>query len=243
MNADASSPDRPKRIESVTSKPTGRNFDSMYEEGSFLLFNEFLKVYLERVEPTLTISWPIDVKQEIPPPYTVIARIAALEEGQRRQEFFVKHAIQPAIQGITRKLESSPQITESPPASSARYELNSKLTELLETLTNLMDQFEDLGVRLYLYTALQRQLRGLLKYPRVRSARFLRSAILTLHDATYSIYSEDLTLDHVQTLCDWVTQIRTTVVGRDHVRKLGKALRDVGFETIPTEKFEYVRNA
>ena len=170
-------------------------------------------------------------------------RVSKLEKFAERQDFLSTVAIQPVLSRAAAALEISPESTEAPPASSARYELNVKLKELLDTTENLANDFQDLRDRLSRYAALQRQLGELLKLSRVRSNRILHSAILTIHDASYSVYSEDLSIHQVETLRDWIKGLRDLrTIDRDDVRALDKSLRVAGFETIPSDQFSFSTN-
>ena len=189
--------------------------------------------------PSSTLAHtPIGDQKESSP---IETRLSKLEHRVEHHDFLNRTAIQPLLSRFAREIEGLPSSVESPPASSARYELSIKLKELLVTIENIVNEFQDLRVRLSHYTAFQRQMGELLKLSRIRNNKVLRSAFLTIHDASYSVYSEDLTFQQAEVLLDWIVRLRDIpTVDKDSVRSLDRSLREAGFETIPSDKFEYL---
>ena len=175
-------------------------------------------------------------------PDPVLSRLYALETSVEAQGNLITHAIQPTVSKLARQLEGAPEPGALPPAATARYELQSKISDVFETTEKIVEEFEDLYARLSSYTRLQKQLADLLRLARTRSNRDFRDAVLTLSDATYNVYSEELTMSQVHVLRDMARQLQQEPFGRQEVRALDRSLRAAGFETIPSDKSRYPAN-
>ena len=132
---------------------------------------------------------------------------------------------------------------EDLPVSSAKYEFNSKVNDLLSIGKEMLVDFDDLFTRLLLYTSLQRQLGDLLETARTLKSKELISAILTLYDAAHSVYSENLTNEQLEVLRKSAKQLQGASANRELVRALDRSLRHAGFETVPSDRSKYPQNA
>ena len=179
------------------------------------------------------------LKAEPSRPASTSYRIAELERRADHQDLLNEMVFRPMVSKMARVIEGVPNSVEAPAAASARYDLNLKLRQALSVSEKVIGEFDDLSARLSYYTDLQRQLAELVKLARARSNKDLRDALLTLHDASYSVYSENLTISQMELLCHWINQVHDGRVDRENVRNLDKALRDAGYETIPTDRFRF----
>lgn len=166
-------------------------------------------------------------------------RLERLEKRQEGQEALMRHAIQPTVTKMARLVEEYTGRDSLPAASSAQYELHNRVADILITVENLADVFDDLGERLSSYTLLQKQLRDLLVLCRSVGSRIFRSAVITIHDAIHGAYSEDLTAEHVQVVRGSIERLLEARWDREGLRSLDKTLRVAGFETVPSDKFKY----
>ena len=172
-------------------------------------------------------------------------RLEKVEEHQRRLDTLMIHGVQPAIQQFARMIEGAAERDVLPAASSAQYEWHNRVTITLTTIVDMIKVFDDMSQRLSVHVTLQGQMADLLKLARLMSNPVLVSATLTLHDALYGIYSEDLTLSQAQLLKASVEMLRGVDWDIKDVRALDRTLRKAGFETIPSDKFRvsgYARN-
>lgn len=152
-------------------------------------------------------------------------------------ENILLHGMAPAMRDIYKKLERYEQEDTIPPAASVEYEWQSVVLRTIETVTNMLNSFDELETRLSCYVKLIERLEELLKLARGMGNRHLREAALTLHDALCGTYSEDLTIKQATTIKDAVGQLEDTEWDREKVRALDRTLRQQGFETVPTDRF------
>ena len=124
-----------------------------------------------------------------------------------------------------------------PAASSAEYEWYREVMSTKETVTAMFDTFNELTERLSYYVKLIEHSDELLKLARAMGHRYLREAVLTLHDALCGTYSEDLTIEQIEAIKLIVNQLQDIKWDRQAVRNLDRSLRQQGFETVPSDKF------
>ncbi|MCI0441516.1 MAG: hypothetical protein L0177_20630 [Chloroflexi bacterium] len=106
----------------------------------------------------------------------------------------------------------------------------------------LIRDFEGLPERLAHHASLIDQSYELLKLARSMN-RNLKFAVLTLHDALRSVYSEKLTLKQANVIKEAVRLLQTPDWDEDGVRQLSKMLLRAGFETVPSDKSLPLSNA
>lgn len=152
-------------------------------------------------------------------------------------ESIVWHVMAPTIGDIMKILERYDLKDTIPAAASVEYEWQSEALRTMGTVTNMLDAFDELETRLSCYVKLIERLEELLKLARGMGNRHLREAVLTLHDALCGTYSEDLTIEQAATIKDAVGQLGDTEWDREKVRALDRALRQQGFETVPSDRF------
>ena len=180
------------------------------------------------------------VVEESPKLEALLSRIEQLESTVEAQQFHTEHAVQPTLSRVTRLLEGVPGESGSPPVSSAGYEWYVKFTEILDVIDKVIGEFEDLRARLSAYTGFQKWLDDLLNQMRSRGSHDLRHAVLTIYDAVHSVYSEDLTCDQLQAIRDSLERLRGSSISMVEVRSIDRLLRNVGFETIPSDRSRYL---
>lgn len=155
-------------------------------------------------------------------------------------ENIVLHAVAPTMRSMYMKLERLERYEQKdtiPAAASVEYEWQSVVLRTIETVTNMLNSFDELETRLSYYVKLIERSEELLKLARGMGNRHLREAALTLHDALCGTYSEELTIKQATTIKDAVGQLEDTEWDREKVRALDRTLRQQGFETVPSDRF------
>ena len=112
-----------------------------------------------------------------------------------------------------------------------------RVDKALCVVDTMMAEFDDLPVRLSCHVKAIERLADLLKVARSHGNRNLTFAVLTVHDAMYSVYSEDMTDEQAEAVRDAVARLRSMEWDKDTLRGLDRFLRNVGFETVPSDKF------
>jgi len=170
----------------------------------------------------------------------IVERLEDLEKRQDLQETQMRHGVQPAIGRLSKAFEylvGHEEKDAAPPAASAEYEWQSEAKKVLKAVEDMTRDFDDLSTRLSHHVAVIERIRELLKLARSMTNRSLRSAVLTVHDALCSIYSENLTLAQTEAAKEAVQRLQNLNWDREMVRALDRTLRDHGFETVPSDKF------
>lgn len=161
-----------------------------------------------------------------------------LEGRLRRLERTVFREMPRAMQYIMmRELERYGLKDTIPPAASAEYEWHSEVMRTKETVTNMLNTFDELETRLSYHVKLIEHSDELLELARAMGNRYLREAVLTLHDALCGTYSEDLTTEQVKAIEHIVSRLQEIKWDRQAVRALDRTLRQQGFETVPSDRF------
>ena len=165
-------------------------------------------------------------------------RLDLIEKRQDLHEFYMQHAIRPALRSLSAESEFRTRVRDKLPASaSAEYEWLNEVKPVIGSVEELLEEFEDLSTRLSLHMKLIKRLQDLLEAARETESRYLRSAVLTVYDASRSVYSEDLTAEQVKAIAEAVDSLYSLQWDVDKVQSLDSKLRDVGFETIPSDRF------
>lgn len=235
--------DSSKQSDRNVSDPTA-DLGQQYNRPRYNYFNEGLA----RRELIRSLRWTFsDVPEAISYErdrglLDIDSRINKLETFKEYQEFLNDSAIRPVLSKVTRALESTAHLRELPAPSTAQSNFYIELPAISEAAVSVITEFDDLLSRLAHYTAFQKRLRNLLESTKDSNDRDFRAAILILHDATHSIYSEDLSLDQVQCLHKSTSRLQEVLVSREEVRHLDKVLLNAGFETIPSDRATYSRD-
>lgn len=162
--------------------------------------------------------------------YDIIRRLQQMEST-------VWHGMAPTIRHIMKELERYDLKDTIPAAASAEYEWHSEVMRTIDTVTSMLNTFSDLETRLSYHVKLIEHSKELLNLARGTGNRYLREAVLTLHDALCGTYSEDLTIEQVEAIKNAVSQLQDIKWDRQMVRALDRALRQQGFETVPSDRF------
>ena len=136
-----------------------------------------------------------------------------------------------------RKIEWAGEPDAIPSAASVDYDWMERVDKALCVVDTMMAEFDDLPVRLSCHVKAIERLADLLKVARSHGNRNLTFAVLTVYDAMYSVYSEDMTDEQAEAVRDAVARLRSMEWDKDTLRGLDRFLRNVGFETVPSDKF------
>jgi hypothetical protein len=166
------------------------------------------------------------------------ARQDHLHTELERINTLLKVGVQPALAKLISDRERfhDAERDSLPAAVSPDYEWGKRAVVVLRAVELLTENFDDLSDRLSFHIKLIDQLKELLPFARSSGNRPLRSAVLTLHDALYSVYSEDLTQEQLSLIREMVAALQDTDWDLDQVRRFDKKLRNQGFETVPSDK-------
>ncbi len=169
---------------------------------------------------------------------TALARRQKLTEDRLSQiEVYLEHAVRPVLTRFAREIEWSGEPDAIPAAASVQYEWMEGVDKVLRIVDAMMAEFNDPPTRLSYHVKTIDRLAALLKVARSHGNRNLTFAVLTVHDAMYSVYSEDMTNEQAVTVRDAVARLQNMVWDRDTLRALDRFLRNAGFETVPSDKF------
>ncbi len=188
-------------------------------------FQGMLRVYLSR-----SLPWYIEMKGRHGPG-------TELEERVERLEAQIESGVRPALARLTRHIEWHQERDSIPAAASGEYEWLSNVKEVVKTAEALLQDFDELTLRLSHHVKIIEQMRVLLNLSRSRSNRHLTSAVLCVYDALHSVYSEDMSLSQAETIKTALQLLEDLDWDREKVRSLDKMLRQQGFETVPSDKF------
>ena len=169
----------------------------------------------------------------------VLSELADLQQKVGRHDELILHSLQPTASKMTAYLEKMRVVSKQPVLVEVPDAIASKVSSIMKTIDALAREFDDLHDRLSHYTLLQGQLRELIDIARKQHSQHFRSAVLTLYDATYSVYSEDLTADQIRVLQAVARKLQESPITKETVRSLDKAIRVAGFETVPSDQFQY----
>ena len=167
------------------------------------------------------------------------SRIKDLESSVKEHDHLLSHAVQPVLQMFARRIEGGVKEINYALAISEQDDWHSKVAEIFDTVDQVSSDFEDLRNRLSSYTVLQAQLRDLLHKARSNGSRDFRHALLTIYDASHSVYSEDLTMDQLEAIRNALEHMRESPSDREVARLIDRSLRGAGFETIPSDRSTY----
>lgn len=167
----------------------------------------------------------------------LVRLLERLEDRQNRIEFHIEHSIRPALAHRVRDIEWYGERDAIPAAASAEYEWKEHTANALGVVDSMMAEFSDLPTRLSYHVKIIERLADLLKVARSHGNRNLTFAVLTVHDATYSVYSEDMTSAQAEVVRDAVARLQNVDWNRDALLDLDRFLRNAGFETVPSDKF------
>ena len=101
-----------------------------------------------------------------------------------------------------------------------------RVDKALCVVDTMMAEFDDLPVRLSCHVKAIKRLADLLKVARSHGNRNLTFAVLTVHDAMYSVYSEDMTDEQAEAVRDAVARLRSMEWDKDTLRGLDRFLRN-----------------
>ena len=152
----------------------------------------------------------------------------------------MEHAVRPALAKLVRYHEERDPL---PAAASAEYEWQREAKKVLKVADDLIVDFDDLQIRLSQHVAITEKIGALLKVARSMNDKNLRSAVLTVQDALYSVFSENMTLEQAESIRQVLEQLQEINWDRKRVRELDKSLRNAGFETVPSDSFVSSYNA
>ncbi len=149
----------------------------------------------------------------------------------------MEHSVRPALVRRAWEIERYGERDSIPAAASAEYEWKEHTANALGVVDLMISEFSDLPTRLSYHVKTIERLADLLKVARSHGNRNLTFAVLTVYDATYSVYSEDMTSAQVEVVRDAVARLQSVEWDRDALRDLDRFLRNAGFETVPSDKF------
>jgi hypothetical protein len=111
------------------------------------------------------------------------------------------------------------------------------IAAILDVLKQMGQEFDDMEQRLALHVSLIHKFVEQIKLARAFDHRYLESATITLHDAIRSVYSEDWTLEQIDTIQACITRFENTRWELEDVLSLDDSLASAGFETVPSDRF------
>ena len=120
-----------------------------------------------------------------------------VDERLERLEASMEHAVRPALAKLVRYHEERDPL---PAAASAEYEWQREAKKVLKVADDLIVDFDDLQIRLSQHVAITEKIGALLKVARSMNDKNLRSAVLTVQDALYSVFSENMTLEQAESI-------------------------------------------
>lgn len=173
----------------------------------------------------------------------ILSELVDLQQKVDSHEELIFHSLQPAASKMTAYLERMGEVSKRPILFEVPDAITAKVAYIMETIEALVHEFDDLHDRLSHYTLLQGHLKELIDIARKQQSQHFRAAILTLYDATYSVYSEDLTVDQIQVLRTATRKLFESPITKETVRSLDKEMRIAGFETVPSDQFQYSQHA
>jgi hypothetical protein len=190
---------------------------------------EIHTIYLEsRIWSRLFRSRDLPTKRQVSNQSTLESRVDYLET-------MYKHGIRPTLAAMAKHMRTEKDVL--PAASSIEYELFEKLTEIGNIVTSMIEQYTDDDLRLSKYMILVSKLKELVERMRNINDPFFFRGVLMIYDALCCTYAEDLTPEKLILVRDTVATFQEPIWDKDKLRSLDHQLREVGFETIPSDRF------
>jgi len=186
------------------------------EDGTYLWLNR----------PTApSKEWPFGIGAY----YELVHRVQRMEDSMR--------GMAPMLRHIAKEMERNELKDSIPAAASVEYEWRNAVLRTIETVTSMLNTFDELVTRLSCYVKLIEHLKELLKLARGMGNRYLIGSVLTLHDALCGTYSEELTSKQAEAIEGVLNQLYDLNLTHEQVRALDRQLRKSGLETVPSDKF------